>query len=197
MNGVAFANLPGLNFVNLLDNVCVNREFEIDNSQNLFRRKVSRNCAPAGDVRKELVCSENIDCDAFSKGVFVSWYGRTPGCCRPPFNNFTDSLDFSFTAGTNADLEIMIITRQKNMEFLPVLLHERLPKLKFYFVIKSPIRKIYKKNFEKMKELSLLVLRDNQIEMIPSDTFEDLVGLKRIYIRECKQPASSFQKIAN
>lgn len=108
-------------------------------------------------------------------------FNRTPGCCELEHGTYIDYFDYFFAADANyTNLEIIFIIHQPNIEFLPVSVHERFPRLKIYHVQNTPVQKITKKNFEKMYELVVLFLRGNQFESIKSDTFEDLINLKTI-----------------
>lgn len=176
MNGAAFANLPQLAKLDLSSNVCVNKLFTIESCSSTFRRKISKNCASDDATRKQLSCSASIACDEEVGG----WQDK---CCELELGTVIDSSDYTFVADTNfATVEILIIAHQRNVEFLPILDHERFPSVELYYVVNTPVKKISKKNFEKMFKLENLKLDRNQIEVISSDTFEDLVNLKLIQI---------------
>lgn len=183
MNGVAFANLPQLVAVDLKLNVCIDKFYATERASNVFRRKVTRNCASSDAARKEISCSASSTCTEDIDRLFIRSYNRTAGCCILEYGTLIDSPDYFFGNNNNYEkLEIMMILRQRNMEFLPVRLNERFPNLKFYWAIDTPVTRIFKKNFEKMQSLTLLSLIRNQIEVIRSDSFEDLINLKQIYI---------------
>lgn len=183
MNGVAFANLPRLVLVDLRGNDCIDKEFSTERSQNIFRHKVSRNCASADASKREITCSALNDCTDIINEKLLKYYIKTTGCCKLDYGTHIDSPDYSFAANTSySHLEMIHISRQQNVEFLPVSIHEVFPKLKIYYVIHTPIQKISKKNFEKMSNLKLLWLVRNLIEVIKSDTFEDLINLEFITI---------------
>lgn len=115
--------------------------------------------------------------------LFSNWFNNTPRCCELDHEAYIDSPDYSFVADSNyTKLEVLYIRYQRNIDFLPVSVHEVFPNLKFYFIINVPVQKIFKKNFEMMTDLVQLYLLSNQIEVIKSNTFEDLINLRRIYI---------------
>lgn len=183
MNGAAFANLPRLIEVNLRENICIDKLFTIDRAPNIFRRKISRNCAPDDAGEKKVSCRAYTVCNDIVKDLFSSWFKRTSGCCELVHGSYIDSADYSFVGDANySSLEVLYILYQRNIDFLPVSVHESFPALKFYFVINTSVQKIFKNNFEKMFQLVQLYLLSNRIEAIKSDTFEDLVNLRRIYI---------------
>lgn len=148
MNGVAFANLPQLVAVDLKGNVCINKFFSIERAPNIFRRKVTRNCASTDVTKKEISCRASSVCTEDIDRLFIRSYNRSSGCCILEYGTLIDSSDYFFDANKNyTKLEIMMILRQRNIEFLPVLLHERFPNLKFYCAIDTPVTKISKKEF--------------------------------------------------
>lgn len=178
MNGVALANLPQLVLVDLRDNVCINQLFEIEGGSNTFRRKVSKKCASGDDVKKQLSCMTSTACSELQD----LWHTKAD-CCELEYETLIDTPDYTFAGHINyTTVEILIIKHQQNVEFLPVLAHERFSVLKVYFISNAPVQKISKKNFEKLFNLAYLMLDRNQIEIIKSDTFEDLLRLERIWI---------------
>lgn len=186
MNGVAFTNLPQLALLDLKYNVCINKFFGIDRGQNKFRWKISRNCAPADGVKKKITCSASSACNEMRDEWFEGRLGRaqdSSGCCELDYGTHIDAPDFTFVADTNyALVETLAIAHQQNVEFLPVSIHEIFLSLKFYMVINTPVPKVSRRNFEKLHKLVFLNLDRNQIEVIKSDTFKDLVNLKWICI---------------
>lgn len=62
--------------------------------------------------------------------------------------------------------------------FLPINVFEKFPNLKKYWVTSCGVRKISKLNFKSLFKLESLDLKDNQIEWIDGDTFDDLRSLK-------------------
>lgn len=184
MNGVAFAELPQLVEIELRENVCINKLFEIERGSNKFRRKISRSCASADTVKKDLSCSTSIACDKMRQHwKFMIPEKDASSCCELEYETKIDAPDYKF-ALTQSDFQMLIIEHQQNVEFLPVLLHESFPILKRYYVKNTAVPKISKKNFESLFKLEDLGLNRNQIEVIKSDTFEDLVSLQTIIIGE-------------
>lgn len=72
----------------------------------------------------------------------------------------------------------------KKIAFLPVKVAISFPALKIYAANDCSIKTIAKVNFKDMQVLMELTLEKNQIEIIRSDTFEDLISLQGIYLRE-------------
>lgn len=109
------------------------------------------------------------------------------------FEAFIDAPDFYFRADQDKiNTLYFFIIFQQNIQFLPILLHESFPLLKEYYVTNTAVPKISKKNFEKLFKLEMLSLDENQIEVIRSDTFEDLISLKEIKISKKQNYWSRF-----
>lgn len=187
MNGVDFANLPQLVELDLERNVCIDRKFMIDRSSNTFRRRISRNCPSTDATGKQIACKSSIGSSEGIEKLFSNRYNRSAGCCTLQHKTIIDSPDYTFANNLNyRGLEMLHIFHQRNVEFLPVLVHETFPILKFYRVVSTPIQKVFRKNFEKLNRLEMLHLEQNQIDVIKNDTFEDLVNLKEIFIGDKK-----------
>lgn len=181
MNGFAFANMPGLGLVDLRHNVCIDKLFATESALKVIGRKISRNCATADAPKRRISCRASTACSE-SLSTLGS-YLASERCCQMEFGTYIDSPNYSFVADTSYEaLKAIVIIHQRNIEYLPVKVHERFPNLKTYFVGDTIIRKISKKNFEALIKLETLFLESNQIELIKSDTFEDLISLERIYI---------------
>lgn len=176
VNGAAFANLPQLVEVDLRFNVCINKFLEIGRGSKTFSRKFFRHCVSADVVNKQITCRTSIFC-------FESRFDYSSGCCGLEYGTFIDGPDYTFAGDTNyTGIDFLIIKHQENVELLPVSVHQSFPFLKYYFVVNTPVQKVTKKYFEKMYKLERLKLDRNQIEVIKSDTFEDLVNLWMIEI---------------
>lgn len=183
MNGVAFANLPQIVVVNLAGNVCIDKDIEVGSDPNIFLRRIERNCAPTDASTRTISCDPLIDCSNRLHPQFVKENKDVSGCCEIEERTHVHTPDYSFASDQRySNFEVMLIMHQRNVEFLPVSVHETFPNLKFYLVMNTPIQKITKKNFEKMYKLLGLTLSNNQIEVIRSDTFDDLTNLKELKI---------------
>lgn len=78
----------------------------------------------------------------------------------------------------------IFFTSNKNIEFLPIQIPGNLQNLVGYSAHRCSIKKVSKPCFAGLKNLKLLYLHKNQIEMIPSDTFEDLIAMEFLFL--CK-----------
>lgn len=174
MSGITFANLPQLAELDVTENECINKRFTFERGSSRFRRKISRSCGPADVEKKQLLCVASPTCDAFEDDST---------CCELGQGTVIDDPNFTFAASANyTGIELLLIEHQPGIEFLPVLVHEKFLMLTGYKVANAPVSKISKRNFEKMIKLELLKLDRNEIEVIKSDTFKDLINLKRIEI---------------
>lgn len=174
MNGITFANLPQLVKLDVSWNDCIHKTFIIERGSTKFRRKISRRCTSADVARKQLSCRPSAACD---ERLYA------PNCCELEDGTFIDRPDFTFAFDANyIEIELLIIAHQQNVDFLPVSVHERFPNLRNYYVTNTAVPIVSKKNFEKMSKLESLGLDRNQIEVIRSDTFEDLVNVEWIEI---------------
>lgn len=146
-----------------------------------MRRVISRNCS-TDITKKQISCSTPTNCDDLQdleNGVIID----DGFCCVLEYGTVIDAPDFIFAADTNyTNIETLFIDNQQSIDFLPVLVHEKFPILKKYVVFNTPVKKISKRNFEKMYELKELELNRNQIEVIRSNTFEDLTKLEQIFV---------------
>lgn len=182
MNGVAFANLPKLAKVDLGLNDCISNSFSIGSDSSEMRRKISRRCGSENNARKKISCSDfPINCKSDIRDHNSTNFVLR--CCDLESGSYIDAPDFSFAMNLNyTPFERLIIENQRNVDYLPVFVHELFVNLKFYQVKNTPIQMISKKNFKKLNMLETLSLERNQIQVIKSDTFEDLVNLKHIQI---------------
>lgn len=76
--------------------------------------------------------------------------------------------------------------------YLPIHVHENLPNLIVYNAEGCSITTIVKANFEKLISLRVLSLNDNNIELISSDTFQDLNSIEWIILRKINTLSSNF-----
>lgn len=74
------------------------------------------------------------------------------------------------------------LNHNRRISFLPIKIYEKMPNLESYLAVECSITQIFKKNFEKLDRLVNLYLSGNQIEKIPSNTFEDLLEIEEILL---------------
>lgn len=181
VDGIVFFNLPQLVIVDLSSNNCINWLFKVLKDSSEMRRRISSHCGSANATKKQISCNDSpIHCNGNWPRLIFS---ENLNCCEVEYGTYIDSPDYTFAKNqTYLAIEKLAIEFQRNIDFLPILVHEQFPILKTYTVTNTPIRRISKRNFEKLHALEELILENNLIEMIKKDTFEDLVNLKRIHI---------------
>lgn len=72
----------------------------------------------------------------------------------------------------------------KKIKFLPLSIDKVIPNLVAYSASHCTIKTISKDNFKNLNKLKELHLRDNLIEKIYGNTFEDLVALEQLNLRK-------------
>lgn len=96
-------------------------------------------------------------------------------------NNFTviDSNDIEMTSRRN-EIEEIVFTNNKNIKFLPIRMHQTFPNLREIIAYGCSIQNISRSNFDKLNRLRKLILENNHLETIKSDTFRDLLRLEEL-----------------
>lgn len=117
-----------------------------------------------------------------SKGLKGFWgFGGLINCAMNE-STIIDANDTTVLA--EPSVQVLDFGYNKKIEFLPVEVANSFPALKIYAANDCSIKTIAKVNFKDMQFLMELTLENNQIEIIRSDTFEDLISLQGIYLRE-------------
>lgn len=99
----------------------------------------------------------------------------------------TDSIiNSSYTTiiKTVAEITKLEFNHNKKIFFLPVEVAFSFPNLVTYSALNCSIKTIAKIHFKNLKMLESLDLKKNQIEVVRSNTFEDLSSLKNLDLRE-------------
>lgn len=86
------------------------------------------------------------------------------------------------TISADAEIGELVFSKNKNISLLPVDVAISFPELELYSASKCFIKTIARIHFKGLRALTILDLQNNQIEMIRSDTFEDLISLKEIQL---------------
>lgn len=92
-----------------------------------------------------------------------------------------DDVGISSVSGS---VQGLTFTKNKKVFFLPVNVAESFPNLTAYSGTETSIKDVAKKNFKGLRKLRSLDLSDNQIDLVQTDTFEDLVNLEILFL--CK-----------
>lgn len=83
----------------------------------------------------------------------------------------------------NSDVETILLDNNKKVKYLPVKVY-KFPNLKIFLARNLDVKEISASNFERLSNLKLLDLGENQIESIPNYCFEGLNKLNRIFLGE-------------
>lgn len=163
MRGWVFENLPALQQVYLELNECISRNFEGDAAIRELSKTVNETC---GTDKTET----QIACERLTE----NFQGYT---CDMRFYTLINDIGFTISYLFNDNILKIDLSDNRNIEFLPISPHQTFPNLKDDYARRCAIREISKANFEKMHYLERIVLHDNQIYAVLSDTFEGLTSL--------------------
>lgn len=84
----------------------------------------------------------------------------------------------------NEAVKALDFQRNRNIEMLPIDVDKNFPNLLLYNAATCSIKLISKKNFANLIKLQDINLKENQIDKIYGDTFEDQTALKRLTLSE-------------
>lgn len=123
-----------------------------------------------------------IACEKIGEGNWGDPVGEAKICLMHQ-STIIDKSDFKILT-RDESINALDFNNNKKIEFLPIKVFENFPHLLGYSARGCSIKEVSKKNFENLNKLKVLWLGDNQIEKIPSDAFEDLSALEKVYL--CK-----------
>lgn len=126
----------------------------------------------------EEIESETISCDKFENDNWMS--GSLKTCIVTRKTKFLSVI--VYITPTDSSILALDLSFNKELTNLPIDIHNTFPEILAYKASHCSIETISKMNFYNMLQLTELRLNDNQIEKIDSDTFEDLVSLKYLYL---------------
>lgn len=165
MEGAAFMGLFQLRTVGLEQNLCINFKFlKLDLDR--FPIIISSSCG----ANKEDVACERI------RSIFDESH------CHMQDVTVINGRNHSFSDQFNEQMDSIIFHGNKNIQFLPISVHQKFPNLVAILAENCSILEIYRENFEKLTKLELLFLSGNKIYTIWSDTFSDLTAVRKIYL---------------
>lgn len=175
MEGSVFEHLAELQHVNLKSNECIDRIFEIEDGMRDLSKTVNATCG-FDKNQTQIACEEISPMDASG-----TWHLA----CK--IKSYTPIRDITYTVSDpfNAGVDTIDFTDNRNIEFLPILLHQAFPSIRFYRAARCAIKEISKKNFENL-DLRKVYLQDNQLYAVLSDTFEGLDNLFELDLSKFK-----------
>lgn len=125
------------------------------------------------------VTLEVTTADVVCEKIGVCWESK---CCQMNLETKISSNDVAIDWPRDDTIELLWLTGNRGIEYLPVKVYRNFPKLGFYWAGHCAITEISKKNFEQLKNLQWVALQDNQIERISSNTFEGLDELRQVFL---------------
>lgn len=125
------------------------------------------------------VTFEVTTADVICEKIGVCWESK---CCQMNLVTKIQSNDVSVDWPRDETIELLWMTGNRGIEYLPIEVYKNFPKLGFYWAGSCAITEISKKNFEQLKNLQWIALQDNQIERILSNTFEGLDELRQVFL---------------
>lgn len=169
MKGWVFKTLPALEEVVLDHNKCINRKFGSNEIQEL--PKILNQTCGIDKSETQITC-EKIYPRSNEKINRVH-----PIVCDMNTYSVIKDIGHTFSDPLSDTLLDMVFEDNRNIEFLPDSPHQIFPALRKIFAARCAIREIARRNFENLRELFDIQLEDNQIYVVPSDTFKDQVRL--------------------
>lgn len=119
-------------------------------------------------------------------GVDCEGYGKCQSgdrdCCLMNRMTSIHSENLRISAKRRDFIKGLNLFRNQRIQFLPVYINLKFPKIIRLEATGCSINKISKDNFQGLFQLYELNLDENFIEKIRSDTFEDLTSLKYIHL---------------
>lgn len=103
-----------------------------------------------------------------------------------------DSTGITFSPERNDSIRGIDFSDNKKIHYLPFKLHKTFPKLLVFAASSCSIKAISRENFKNLKVLRGLWLRNNQIETIPSNAFQDLISIDDIDLRNSSKLSKNF-----
>lgn len=124
---------------------------------------------------------KNVTCEKIVKNhKWQSWNRQNDICFL--MQVVIDEPNFTVDSPLNVDVGGISIHDNKAVTYLPIDIYESFPEVIRYVASSCRIQAVFKENFKMLKKLSLLTLSSNQIEMIPSNIFDDLVSLELLFL---------------
>lgn len=115
-----------------------------------------------------------IDCEKIDR------YHRGVKCCYLHETTVIDVINTTMGGLEIADVQEIWISGNKNIQYLPVNVYKKFPNLEFYSAYGAGITEISALNFERLTNLKILNLSENNIESIPDNCFQGLFKLSKV-----------------
>lgn len=128
--------------------------------------------------------------DVICEKIGICWESK---CCQMNLETKIESNDVVVSWPLDVTIELIWLTGNRKIEYLPVEVYRNFPKLGFYWAGHCALKEISKKNFEQLKDLKWVALQDNMIEKISSNTFQGLDELRQVFLGTFCIPETSFR----
>lgn len=131
------------------------------------------------------IVTAKIECEK------IDHLGTFQKCCY--FNTIViNATDVEIAGPKNTEVDGILFAYNKNAQFLPVNVYRNFPNLEYFTARAATITNISGVNFDRLARLELLDLRENQIQSVPNDCFENLYQLREILLSKQPTLASSY-----
>lgn len=171
MNGEVFKGLKKLNQTFLSSNVCIKDDFIGQFAIALMPKFIEKKCS---FDEPNLLPKKEVSCD------YVRFEYETGLTCSMSRIAFINTTGVTISASRNESIMALTLILNNKIKYLPENIVEKFPNLDIYFAKFCSLTSISKRNFNGLSVLTKISLKDNKIEKIPSDTFEDLKNLKSL-----------------
>lgn len=121
---------------------------------------------------------KNLPCERYA------YDSRRLKTCYMNDTTTINSTGYSISSDLDTDVEVLTFDNNNKIHFLPENLAEKFANLLIYRARYCSIKLIMKSNFKGLTKLKELRLDYNSIELIPNNTFEDLISLDTLSLRE-------------
>jgi Leucine-rich repeat (LRR) protein len=104
----------------------------------------------------------------------------------PSQNAKIDAKNYQIASDTDLSVQSINFWYLKAVEYLPIKVDQIFPNLVHYHFYKCAVKEIRRENFENLRKVERVDLRDNELTSIDSDVFYDLTSLKVLMLSENK-----------
>jgi Leucine-rich repeat (LRR) protein len=186
MNGEAFQTLSKLKKLWLNSNPCINVNFIQSIDLAKVKQVVTENCSY---LETEILATtnepklSNILCEKIKTFNWTGDVGKVKTCFMTKTTLISKTGEM-ISIRRDSLIKVLDCSDNKKIQFLPENVGDRFPNLLHHRASNCNIIEVSKKNFQGLFKLRLLDLSHNQIEKIPSNTFEYLEELEQLLLRE-------------
>lgn len=190
MKGALFEHLPALQEINLEANECIDQNFQSEEEVRGIFKTVNGTCG--FDKNGTEIACEEVSSASFSDtfdlmDFFMNGLPDDDSHETCNMKSYTIIRDNNYTISDmfNEEVEVMDLSGNRNIEFLPILLYDTFPSITIYHAARCSIREILKENFKNL-DLKEVNLQENQIYAVSRDTFEGLDNLRDLNLSKFK-----------